>query len=93
MIARLSSDALGNRALSRPQRVERASAAKAWLASLAVPAKARQALARAIDATAGDADAITTALAELVKVAGQWLDEASVAELRGVTTAPLVSSR
>jgi hypothetical protein len=93
MIARLSCDALGDRALSAPQRLKRASAARAWLASLAVPAKARQVLARALDATAGDADAIPTALGELVNVAGQWLDEASVAELRGVTAAPLVSSR
>jgi hypothetical protein len=93
MIARLSGDAVGAHVLSASQRVERATAAKAWLASLAVPARARPALARAVDATARDAEAITAALNDLVKVAAQWLDERSLAELRAITAPQFVISR
>ena len=93
MIARLSCDALGEHALSATQREERATAAKAWLASVAVPTRARPALARALEATARNADTIAVALGELVKVAAQWLDEPSVAELRAVTATPFVNSR
>jgi hypothetical protein len=93
MIARLSCDALGEHALSAAPRADRAMAAKAWLASLAVPARARPALARALDATAGDAEAIAASLSDLMKVSAQWLDEPSMAELRAVTAAPFVNSR
>jgi hypothetical protein len=93
MVARLSCDAQGEHALSAMQRAKRATAAKGWLASIAVPARARPALARALDATARDGEAIAAAVGDLAKVAAQWLDEASVAELRAVTAAPFVSSR
>jgi len=93
MVARLAGDALGPRALEVALREERAAAAKAWLASIAVPARARPALGRALDATARDAAAIATALEELAKVAGAWLDDLSVTELRAITAAPLVISR
>jgi hypothetical protein len=93
MVARLSCDAVGNGAVPEEQRRERATAAKAWLASVAVPARARPALARALDATACDREALTTAIDELAKVATAWLDDASVAELRGVTAAPFVNPR
>lgn len=93
MIARLSCDALGQHAHGPAQRAERARAAKAWLASLAIPARARPALARAIDATARDGEAIAAALGDLMKVADQWLDGASMAELRAVTAGPFVNSQ
>jgi hypothetical protein len=93
MIARLSSDAVGAHALTATQRADRATAAKAWLASLAVPARARPALARALDATARERDAIAAALSDVANVAAPWLDDASVAELRAVTAGPFVSSR
>jgi hypothetical protein len=93
MIARLSWNALGEHSLSAVQRAERATAAKAWLASLAVPARARPALVRALDATARDGEAIAAALNDLVNVVAQWLDEPSMAELRAVTAAPFVHSR
>jgi hypothetical protein len=92
MVARLAGDALRPRAAEVKQREERAAAAKAWLASIAVPVRARPALGRALDATAGDAAAISAALEELAKVAGAWLDDPSVAELRAITGAPLVNS-
>jgi hypothetical protein len=93
MIARLSCDALGVRAHGPVQRAERATAAKAWLASLAVPARARPALARALEATARDGEAIAAALSDLIKVAAQWLDEPSMAELRAITAGPFVNSQ
>ena len=93
MIARLASDALGSRPAEVTQREERAAAAKAWLASIAVPARARPSLGRALDSTARDAAAIAAALDEVATVAAPWLDEASAAELRAVTAAPLVNSR
>ena len=93
MIARLAGDAVGAHALGAPERADRAAAAKGWLASLAVPARVRPALVRAIDASARDRDAIAAALADLAKIAAQWLDEPCLAELRAITSAPLVSSR
>ena len=93
MVARLSCDALEPRAGEVKQREERAAAAKSWLASIAVPARARPALARALDATARDRTAIAAAVEELVRVAAPWLDDASLAELRAVTAAPFVNSR
>jgi hypothetical protein len=93
MVARLSYDALGGRTPEEKHLEERASAAKSWLASIAVPARARPALARAIDATARDGAGIAAALDDLAKVLAPWLDEASVAELRAVTAAPFVNSR
>ena len=93
MVARLAGDAVGPHALGAPERAERAAAAKGWLASLAVPARVRPGLARAIDASARDRDAIAAALADLAKMAAPWLDEPCLAELRAITNAPLVSSR
>jgi hypothetical protein len=93
MVARLSSDALREQGLTATQRLERATAAKSWLASLAVPAQTRSALTRALDATAGDRDAIIAAVGDLVRLAAPWLDEPSVAELRAVGAGPFVSSR
>ena len=94
MVARLAGDAVGPHALGAAERAERAAAAKSWLASLAVPARVRPALARAIDASGRDRDAIAAALADLAKVAAaQWLDEPCLAELRAITGAPFVSSR
>ncbi|HET9808221.1 MAG TPA: hypothetical protein VFQ66_00900 [Candidatus Limnocylindria bacterium] len=93
MVARLAGDALKDPGMDGPARSERATAAKAWLASIAVPARARPGLARAFDATAGDRAVIVAAVEELAKTSAPWLDEASVAELRGVTAAPFVNSR
>ena len=93
MVARLSCDAIGPRAMEKKQREERAAAAKSWLASIAVPARARSALVRALDATTRDGDAVAAAIDELVKIAAAWLDEPSLAELRAITAGPLVNSR
>lgn len=93
MVARLASDALGSRVAPVKQREERATAAKAWLASIAAPARARPLLGRALDATTRDVVAISAALHDLATGVAPWLDEASLAELRAVTAAPLVNFR
>jgi hypothetical protein len=93
MVARLSADALREGALGAQQRAERAAAAKAWLASIAVPARARPPLTRALEATAHDGAAIAAAVDDLVTTAAPWLDKGSMAELRGVTAAPFVNPR
>jgi hypothetical protein len=89
----LSCDAIGAHATQAKQREERATAAKSWLASIAVPARARPVLSRALEATARDGAAIAEALEELVTIGSAWLDEACLAELRAITAAPFVNSR
>jgi hypothetical protein len=91
MVARLAHDAVGEHPISVTQRAARATAAKGWLASLALPARARPVLARAVEATARDPEAIAAALDDLAQVAAQWLDERSVAELRAIAATPLVN--
>src|SRR5687768_5211874 len=86
MVARLACDALAPKAPLAKQRAERAAAAKSWLGSIAVPARARPALVRALEATGKDAATIASAIDELVKVVDPWLDAASLGELRAVTT-------
>jgi poly-gamma-glutamate capsule biosynthesis protein CapA/YwtB (metallophosphatase superfamily) len=91
MVARLAYQAVGEHVLSNAQRAERATGAKGWLASLALPARARPVFARAVEATARDPEAIAAALAALAEVAAQWLDEGSLAELRAITATPFVN--
>ncbi|MGQ0714621.1 MAG: hypothetical protein ACT4PJ_12940 [Gemmatimonadaceae bacterium] len=93
MIARLASDAVGERALPEPARKERAAAAKSWLASLAIPARARPPMARALEATARESDAVAAALQDVARALAPWLDEQCLAELRAILAAPLVNSR
>ena len=93
MVARLACDAIGSRAMEVKRREERATAAKSWLASIAVPARARPALVRALEATGRDSAAVAAAIDEVVTAAAPWLNEASLAELRAVTAAPFVNSQ
>lgn len=81
MSARLSQALRGATAVSAADRGARASAAKVWLASLALPANTRVPFARCLDATAGSALQVAGALRSLVAVAGAHLDGASVQEL------------
>ena len=81
MSARLAQALRGATAVSATDRGARASAAKVWLASLALPANTRVPFARCIDATTGSALQVAGALRSLVAVAGTHLDGASVQEL------------
>ena len=81
MAARLSASLRGIDALSVPDRTSRATAAKVWLASLALPANTRVPFARCIDATTGSPLQVAGAIRSLVAAAGSHLDGAGIAEL------------
>jgi hypothetical protein len=80
-VARLAVVLLPPPSLDVEERQTRAAAARVWLASLALPAPVRVPLARAIDASTGDAPAMSSALRALSAAAGQWLDGRSTLEL------------
>jgi hypothetical protein len=79
--ARLASGLRGADALSQADRTTRATAAKVWLASLALPANTRVPFARCIDATTTSAQQAATALRNALLVASSHLDGASVSEI------------
>ncbi len=81
MTARLAASLRGNDVLSAQERATRATAAKVWLASLALPASTRVPFARCIDSTASSSLQVAGALRSLVAAAGGHLDGAGIAEL------------
>ena len=81
MIARLAGSLRGAEALSAQERATRASAAKVWLASLALPANTRVPFARSIESTTGSPLQVAGALRSLVAAAGVHLDGGATAEL------------
>lgn len=81
MTARLAASLRGQDLLTAPERTTRATAAKVWLASLALPASTRVPFARCVDATSGSALQVAGAMRSLVAAAGTHLDGASIAEL------------
>lgn len=93
MIARLARDAIGEKALSAESRAERAASAKSWLASLAVPARVRPVMVRALEATARSPEEVAAVLADVIRAAGNALDAASREELRAVAASLVVPSR
>ena len=93
MVARLARDAIGENELPIALRKERAAAARTWLASLALPARARSPLTRLLEASAGDATTLTAAIDDAATALTPWLDDHCIAELRAITARPLVNSR
>lgn len=81
MAARLAQGVAPGEALHPADRASRATAAKVWLASLALPAATRVPFARCVDATTGTSLQVAGALRSLVAAAGAHLDGASVQEL------------
>ncbi len=81
LAARLSHDCLPERGLAPAIRAERASAAKAWLAALTLPAPVRPALVRLVDATSGEAGGAVGALRAVITVTAGLVDPASRLEL------------
>ena len=84
MTARLANALTRDDLLHSVDRATRASAAKVWLASLALPANTRIPFARAIDATALGTLQVAGALRSLVAAISLHLDGASVQELEGL---------
>jgi len=84
--ARLAHDTLAERGLSMETRTDRAAHAKTWLATLALPAPARAALQRSIDASATDPRASADAIDGVLKAVDGFLDPASRLELAQLAT-------
>ena len=79
--ARLAHDTLAERGLSTEMRADRAAHARTWLATLALPAAARAALQRSIDASAADPRAVAETVGGVVKAIDNYLDPPSRLEL------------
>ena len=82
--ARLADDARRPAALADATRKARAAAAKTWLASLALPAAARTAFTRLVDATSGDGSGLHPALVGVIDVTRGQLDGAAKIELEAL---------
>jgi hypothetical protein len=82
MAARLAAGACLGTLLPPAARARRAASARAWFASIALPAPIRTAVARVTDAVAqSEPGAVPAALAALLAPARRHLDHGSVAEL------------
>lgn len=81
LTARLAEGAMPEEGLPIAERVSRASAAKVWLASMALPAATRVPFARLVDATTGPASAIGAAVRAVMSATDAFLDSASTQEL------------
>ncbi len=82
--ARLAAGAAppGNLTLAPPVRAARADAARVWLTSVALPAPVRTAIAKLVDATAGNDDrTIVSTLAKVTDVTAPVLNRAARSEL------------
>ena len=88
LAARLAAAVLPAEALSLESRVERARAARNWLSALTLPAGVRPALARVIDASAGESiPGVAAALERAVEAVAKQLDAGSAGELVGLVKA------
>ena len=88
LAARLAVGALPTQPLPQGVRMTRASGARAWFASLALPPSLRQPLARLVDATTTvDREALESALRAVIDAGAPQLDAPAIAELREVARA------
>lgn len=88
MAARIARASVGATALPLPLRQARAAAARMWFATLTLPARARLAAQRVVDASAtADRQSLAAGLEELTEVASGVLDRASHLELRALVRA------
>ncbi len=80
--ARLTAGAAQPAALAPPLRAARADAARIWLTSVALPSPVRTAIARLLDASAGnDEKAILSAIAKVTDVTAQLLTRGARSDL------------
>ena len=80
LVARLVDDCLPEKELPATAREERSTAARAWLANIALPAPVRSALTRLAEATVHGID-IGPVLANAITATSSYLDVAAHAEL------------
>ncbi len=81
LVARLAQDTLPDRGLGDATRADRATAAKAWLSGVTLPAPVRSTLAKAVEASSGPPEPAGEAVREVSAVAGTYLDSSSRMEL------------
>lgn len=81
LAARLADDAHPKRGLAGAARGRRATAARNWLGSLAIPAIVRASLLRLVDATAEPESDLAGALGDVIAVTATHLDRAARSEL------------
>lgn len=85
VVARLATALIPGGELPVADRATRASAARTWLASLALPAPLRAPLTKLVDLTKGDdGHAAGAALVTVADAAASYLDGPALAELRAV---------
>jgi hypothetical protein len=81
LAARLAHDSLAERGIPQPVRAERATSAKTWLATLALPATIRSALIRLIEASGEDSVGVVAPLRAVIAATSNRLDRAARVEL------------
>lgn len=81
LLARLVDDCHPERQLPATAREERSTAARAWLANIALPAPVRSALSKLAEATTHDIGDIGPMLASVVTATSTYLDAAARGEL------------
>ena len=86
VVARLAHDTLAERGVSPETRTERAAHARTWLATLALPAPARTALQRSIEASAAHSRGAGEAMDGVIKAIDGFLDPPSRLELAQLVT-------
>lgn len=87
LAARLAHDTHPARGVSQDARAERAAHAKNWLSTLVLPPNVRIALARLVDASAGEPMEAATAVGEVVRTTESFLDARARAELEQLAVA------
>lgn len=94
MAVRLAAGAVGPNALPHAVRAERSAAARTWLGALGVPAAARAALTKLVDAAADDdLDLLGRAVERVATLCAPTLDGASRLELDRLAAAIAGQSR
>ena len=86
LAVRLADDAAASPALPAALRAQRAAAARAWVASLAITATVRRALIRLLDATEVEAGPVEAALGAVTSVTAESLPPAALLELEQLAT-------
>ncbi len=87
LVARLVDDASPGHALPEGTRSARATAARGWLAAMALPSAVRPALMRLVDASGDDGPALHGALRNVITVTANYLDPAAVSDLEKLAQA------
>jgi hypothetical protein len=87
LVARLVDDCRPAKMLPAEARTERASVARSWLASVALPTTVRAALAKLADATGEDQTLLRAALASALAAVDVYMDPSSRLELERLSRA------